>query len=88
MLIDMFKQAYMFRPGFIQPMKGVKSSTGWYRVAYMIFGVLYPLLKRIAPNTVMSTIELSQSMLNAVHHGYSKKVLETRHIIELGKKYE
>ncbi len=26
-----FKATYMFRPGYIQPMHGIKSSTGWYR---------------------------------------------------------
>jgi hypothetical protein len=41
--------AYMFRPGYIQPMKGVRSSTRWYQTAYDIVGPLYPLLRRLAP---------------------------------------
>ena len=29
-----FKAAYMFRPGYIQPMRGVRSSTRWYQAVY------------------------------------------------------
>lgn len=31
-----FKAAYMFRPGYIQPMRGVRSKTGWYQALYSI----------------------------------------------------
>lgn len=85
MIMDLFKDAYMFRPGYIQPMKGVKSSTNWYQWLYNIFGFLYPLLKRIAPNSMMSTVDLSNAMLNAMRRGYHKRILETRHIIELSQ---
>jgi len=41
-----FKATYMFRPGYIQPMRGIKSSTSWYRVIYSIVG---PLIRSFAP---------------------------------------
>ncbi|MEO6131178.1 MAG: NAD-dependent epimerase/dehydratase family protein, partial [Saprospiraceae bacterium] len=31
-----FKQAYMFRPGLIIPMRGIKSRTGWYNFIYSV----------------------------------------------------
>ncbi len=31
-----FKGAYMFRRGVIQPLHGVKSKTGWYRMMYAV----------------------------------------------------
>ena len=31
-----FKDAYMFRPGAIIPEKGIKSSTGWYNILYIL----------------------------------------------------
>jgi hypothetical protein len=31
-LIKLFAHAYMFRPGYIHPEKGVRSRTGWIRV--------------------------------------------------------
>jgi hypothetical protein len=39
-----FAGAYMFGPGYIQPIGGVKSKTGWVQAAYT---VLAPHTKRI-----------------------------------------
>lgn len=38
-----FKAAYMFRPGFIEPLKGIKSSTKLYNAMYVILRPLFPL---------------------------------------------
>jgi uncharacterized protein YbjT (DUF2867 family) len=38
-----FKAAYMFRPGFIQPMNGIVSKTKIYRMLYAVAGPFYPL---------------------------------------------
>src|SRR6185503_9399079 len=48
-------RAYMFRPGFIQPRKGVRSKTGWYQAFYNVLGPLYPVLQRVAPKHVTTT---------------------------------
>ncbi|HKC58167.1 MAG TPA: hypothetical protein VKC35_18675, partial [Vicinamibacterales bacterium] len=37
-----FKAAFMFRPGFIQPVKGVRSKTGWYQAAYDVLAPVSP----------------------------------------------
>ena len=39
-----FKAAYMFRPGYIQPLQGIKSRTPAYRILYALFSPLYPLI--------------------------------------------
>ncbi|HTD97174.1 MAG TPA: hypothetical protein VK627_09595, partial [Edaphobacter sp.] len=39
-----FKAAYMFRPGFIQPLHGVKSKTKAYQIIYAVASPLIPLL--------------------------------------------
>jgi|TARA_B110000977_G_scaffold191962_1_gene264825 uncharacterized protein YbjT (DUF2867 family) len=39
-----FKAAYMFRPNYIQPMKGVKSKT-WYSLIFTFFSPIYLVLK-------------------------------------------
>ena len=31
-----FKAAYMFRPGLIIPLNGIRSATGWYNTAYAV----------------------------------------------------
>lgn len=40
-----FKAAYMFRPGVILPLHGVKSKTKLYQFFYNLMGPIYPVLK-------------------------------------------
>ena len=79
-----FKAAYMFRPGYIQPMKGVRSSTRWYQTAYDIIGPLYPLLRRVAPGSVTNTETLGRALVGVAAGGYSVRVLEGRDINRAG----
>src|ERR1700735_3429374 len=44
-----FKAAYMFRPGFIQPLDGIRSKTTVYRVFYIVAKPLLPMLRRVFP---------------------------------------
>jgi uncharacterized protein YbjT (DUF2867 family) len=78
-----FKATYMFRPGYIQPMHGIKSSTSWYRLMYNVLGPLYPLLRRLFPRNVTNTDAVGEAMIAAARHGASKQVLENRDINEL-----
>jgi uncharacterized protein YbjT (DUF2867 family) len=75
-----FKAAYMFRPGLIQPMKGIKSRTASYRMFYAAFGWLLPVVKSVIPSTITTTERLGLAMINAVKKGYSTPILETRDI--------
>jgi uncharacterized protein YbjT (DUF2867 family) len=38
-----FAAAYMLRPGYIQPMHGIRSKTGWYQALYTVVAPTYPL---------------------------------------------
>lgn len=78
-----FEQAYMFRPGFIQPLKGVRSNTKAYRALYAVSGPVYPVLRRLAPNAVTTTEKIGQAMIEVVLHGSAKRVLEMRDINRL-----
>ena len=73
-------KAYMFRPGFIQPMDGIQSKTAVYRVFYKLGGPLLPVLRWALPNQVLSTREIGRAMLAVAKRGYEKRVLETRDI--------
>ena len=75
-----FNAAYMFRPGFIQPLHGIKSKTRVYRFFYAVSKPLLPLLKAIFPQYVTTTERLGRAMIAVARHGYSKKVLEMRDI--------
>jgi uncharacterized protein YbjT (DUF2867 family) len=75
-----FAGAYMFRPGMIQPLHGIKPKTAWYRVIYDVLRPLMPLLRRIFPNQVVTTEEIGRAMLAVARRGYPKPILETKDI--------
>lgn len=75
-----FKAAYMFRPGAIMPLHGVRSKTALYRAAYVVLTPLYPLIKRLAPNAVTTGEQVGRAMLQVARHGYPNPVLETADI--------
>jgi uncharacterized protein YbjT (DUF2867 family) len=78
-----FKAAYMFRPGVIVPLHGIKSRTLLYRIPYAILGPILPLLKRLFPKYVTTTEKLGRAMLIAAKRGAPKPVLESSGINEL-----
>lgn len=78
-----FKAAYMFRPGLILPMKGIKSKTGWYNAAYVVLRPLFPLMRKSA--SVTDTIRVGRAMIEVALHGSDKKHLENRDINEVAK---
>jgi len=71
-----FKDAYMFRPGYIHPMRGIKSKTPLYNTFYAFLKPLYGLLKRM-PGYVTDNITIGRAMIRVALTGYSKKVLES-----------
>jgi len=79
-----FKAAYMFRPGLIQSMRGVRSKTKLYNALYAVFGPLVPLLRRLFPNHVTTTVIVGRALIDVAANGYSKPHLETRDINTLG----
>ena len=78
-----FKRAYMFRPGFIQPLHGVTSKTSLYRAIYTVARPLYPLLRRLAPKMVTNTEQVGRAMLKAARQGAPKAILESQDINSL-----
>jgi uncharacterized protein YbjT (DUF2867 family) len=81
-----FKAAYMFRPGYIQPLHGIVSSTKLLRVMYAVVGPLYPVWKTLFPNYVTTTEVLGRAMVRAAREGAPKHVLENRDINALGER--
>jgi uncharacterized protein YbjT (DUF2867 family) len=71
---------YMFRPGVIQPLDGIRSKTAAYRISYAVMGPILPLLRLLLPNQVVTTREIGQAMLNVARRGYPKRILEVRDI--------
>jgi uncharacterized protein YbjT (DUF2867 family) len=70
-----FKDVYVFRPGLIQPLHGIKSRTRLYNVLYAL---LYPLVlvaKVVVPKSVTNTERVGQAMLRTAKNGFPKKLL-------------
>jgi uncharacterized protein YbjT (DUF2867 family) len=71
-----FTQTYCFRPGYIQPLHGVRSKVGWYNGIYAALSWAYPVMRRVGPKFVTSTEEVGRAMIAVARNGYPKKVLE------------
>ena len=80
-----FKQAYMFRPGAIIPLRGIKSRTKSYQFMYDYFMWLVKGIKAISPNSVVNTTQIGLAMINAMLKGYNKNVLKPKDIIILAE---
>lgn len=74
-----FRQVYNFRPGIIQPTKGLKNTLGFYKW----LGWLIPIIKLFNSQYIVSLEELGIAMINAAGTGYPKQVLETKDIKRL-----
>ncbi len=77
-------RAYMFRPGFVQPMDGAVSRTRLYRLAYAATGPLIPLIKRLAPNAINDTREIGRAMISVAASGADSHVFTPREIAARG----
>jgi uncharacterized protein YbjT (DUF2867 family) len=80
-----FKGAYMFRPGVIQPLHGVKSKTGWYRMMYTLAGPLLTPLRMLFPAYILTTDQLGRAMLAVARHGAAKNILESADIARISR---
>ena len=80
-----FKRAYMFRPGFIQPLHGAKSRTALYRVLYTVLAPLTPFLRRLFPKSMLTTEILARAMIRAARDGAPSAILDAAQINALAK---
>ena len=77
-----FKKAYNFRPGIIEPIKGLKNTLKFYKY----LGWLIPVIRAFKSNSIVSLKQLGIAMINAATKGYEKPVLEVKDIIDLSKR--
>ena len=88
-----FKAVYVFRPGIIQPLHGIRSKTDAYRWFYTLAWPVLPLLRRLLPNTVLSTQIVGRAMLAVARRGTLgsdpiRAVLEAPQISAIGRSAE
>jgi uncharacterized protein YbjT (DUF2867 family) len=75
-----FKAAYMFRPGVIQPLYGMRSRTAAYRLLYTLMKPLLPVLRRTFPDSILTTEQIGLAMLEVARNGAPKAILESKDI--------
>jgi uncharacterized protein YbjT (DUF2867 family) len=78
-----FKAAYMFRPGYIQPLRSIKSKTRWYQAVYDVLGPLYPVFRRVFPRYVTTTVNMGRAMIEVAATGTTKQILTSADINRL-----
>lgn len=79
-----FRDVIMFRPGFIQPRKGIRSRTSWYNVVYTVFFPLYFLLYPFK-GIVTDTTRLGRALVRAAIKGADKNIIQQRDINRLAQ---
>jgi len=84
-LLQLFKQAYMFRPGAIIPLRGIKSRTKAYQFMYDYFMWLIKLMKFFNPCSVVTTTEVGLAMINTALNGYPERIIHPKDILVLSK---
>ena len=70
-----FRAVFLFRPGIIQPLHGIRSKTASYRVLYSLARPVFSLLRALMPGVVLTTAVLGQAMLAVARTGAPKRVL-------------
>jgi hypothetical protein len=76
-----FKKSFMFRPGIIEPTKGLKNTLKFYSY----FGWMLPIIRLISPGFISTLSDIGIAMIKSVTKGYPKSVLEVRDIKTLAK---
>lgn len=77
--------AWIFRPGYVQPVKGVRSRTRLYRAAYAVLAPLFPVLDRVAPDHVTTTERLGRALIRVARDGAARTHLENADINALAE---
>lgn len=75
-----FRAAFMFRPGAILPMHGVRSKTALYQAVYSLARPVMPFLQRTFPDAIVTTEQVGRAMLAVAKKGAPSPVLESRDI--------
>jgi uncharacterized protein YbjT (DUF2867 family) len=83
-LLALFPSAYMVRLAALRAMLGEISKTPWTRIAYAVIRPVLPLIRAIAPGTVISTEQLGRAIIRAARQGAPKRVLEAPDLRALG----
>ncbi|PJI37947.1 NAD-dependent epimerase/dehydratase family protein [Ferrovibrio sp.] len=76
-----FKAAYMFRPGVIEPMDGIKPKSRVYRAAYYLLMPCLSLVRFLWPQAALTTTrQVGRAMIAVARTRAAKQILEVADI--------
>jgi uncharacterized protein YbjT (DUF2867 family) len=78
-LMRLFKEAYMFRPGFMKPVRGQKNIKSSFKLILW----LYPIGRALYPAGFCTLREVAAAMIRVAGKGCPKHVLEVKDIVAL-----
>lgn len=73
-------RAYMFRPGIIQPLHGIRPKSAVYRAVYTLAAPLIGPIKWLWPGSIVTTEQVGRAMIRVAREGYPRLILETADI--------
>lgn len=79
-----FKGVYAFRPGMMKPTSGMRNTNPLYKYV----GWLYPVLHTVMPSGACTLKEVGLAMIHVAVHGYSKKIITVKDMVEMAKHEE
>jgi uncharacterized protein YbjT (DUF2867 family) len=79
-----FRAVYLFRPGIIRPLHGIRSKTRAYRVGYLLLSPFLFVVRAVAPDAMTSTDAVGRAMIRTAADGAPTGVLGNREINRLG----
>ncbi len=71
-----FKQAFGFRPGFMESTDRQRNVAKYYKYIAWFF----PVIKIVLPNIITTMSQVGQAMIYAAQNGYEKNVIEVKDI--------
>jgi nucleoside-diphosphate-sugar epimerase len=80
-----FTKAYLLRPGYIHPMKGIRSRTKLYAILYDVLGIFFPIIKWISPHKVTTSVNVGLAHIELLN-GCNKRILHAVEINELAER--
>jgi hypothetical protein len=73
----------MLRPGIVQPLRCVRSSTPLYNALYVVLGPLVPVMRRLLPNRTTTSVNFGRAMIRLAIAGDSKRIISNADINRL-----
>ena len=80
-----FRAAYMFRPGVIRALHGIRSRSRVYRVLYAVLFPFVVLVATAAPDSITTTERVGRAMIRVARDGAPTRILGTREINRLAR---